>query len=165
MLIALVALAGTAQAAELTLYKQPNFTGEQLTLRGETGDLSGRHFQDQVSSVDVRSGRWQVCTAPNFQGNCAVLERGQYASLEQSLNHRIESVRPLAGYAQDDRGRRYADRNYDQRTYGYDERDRGAYDNGSRDERWQDRGYGQGQGYDNRGYDDRGYNDRGYEDR
>ena len=56
--IAVLAVAGTAQAAQLTLYKQPNFTGQALTLRGDNDDLSGAHFQDQVSSILVRSARW-----------------------------------------------------------------------------------------------------------
>jgi hypothetical protein len=155
-LLALLAVAGTAQAAELTLYKQPNFAGQQLTLRGGADDLTGRGFQDQTSSIEIQSGRWQVCTEPNFQGDCSVLERGRYPSLEQSLNHRIESARPMAGYARDDRGRRYADREYDQRMYGYDPRDRGSYDNGY--SYGNDNGqyqYGHGPGYDNHGYDGR----------
>lgn len=164
-LIALFAVAGTAQAAQLTLYKQPNFTGEALTLHHDSGDLSGAQFQDQVSSVVVRSGRWQVCTEPNFQGNCSVLEPGRYATLEQDLNHRIESVRQLAGYAVNDCGDR--DANCGPRVYGYANRDRfrgydNGYDNGWREDR---RGYGDRYGYGDRedhSYNDRFYGDRGY---
>ena len=159
-LLAALAVAGTAQAAQVTVFKQPNFTGDQLTLRGENDNLAGRSFQDQISSIEIQSGRWQFCTQPNFQGDCTTLDRGRYPSLEQALNHRIESARPLVNQAQDERGRRYADRNYDRRIYGYDERDRGSYDNG-RDES----GYGYGQGYDNRGYGDRSYDNRGYDNR
>lgn len=146
--IAVLAVAGTAQAAQLQLFKQPNFTGEALTLRSDTDDLTGAHFQDQVSSVVVQSGRWQVCTAPNFQGDCQVLEPGRYATLDQSLNHRIESARQLAGYARDERGRSYADEGNgrDRRYNGYDNRDeaRDYRDNRDyRDERdsraWDDR--------------------------
>src|SRR5690349_19858083 len=68
LIMAAIAVAGTAQAAQVTLFKQPNFSGEALTLHSDTDDLSGSHFQDQVSSVVVQSGRWQVCTMPNFQG-------------------------------------------------------------------------------------------------
>jgi hypothetical protein len=128
--IAVLAVAGTAQAAELTLFKQPNFTGQALTLRGDNDDLSGAHFQDQVSSILVRSGRWQLCTQPNFQGDCQVLEPGRYASLEQTLNHRIESARHLAPQASNERAYRYADegerrdRGYNGYN-GYDNRDEG----------------------------------------
>ena len=169
-LIALFAVAGTAQAAQLTLYKQPNFTGEALTLHNDSNDLSGAHFQDQVSSVVVGSGRWQVCTQPNFQGNCSVLEPGRYNTLEQDLNHRIESVRQLAGYAANDCGDRnvncgprhygYANRDERFRGYGNDWRDNNGNGNGY-DSRWNDR---QGYGNERYGYtdrEDRSYGDRG----
>jgi hypothetical protein len=38
-----------------------------------------------------------VCTRPKFNGHCEVLGPGRYSKLEQSLNHRIESVRPVTG--------------------------------------------------------------------
>jgi hypothetical protein len=143
-LLALLALYGTAQAAELTLFKQPNFTGDALTLRNETQDLAGAGFQDQASSVVVRSGRWQVCTSPDFQGDCAVLGPGRYPSLEQNLNHRIESARLVPGYAENERDRSYADRDSRDRGYnGYDNgtayRDRGYNGSESRDRSWENR--------------------------
>ena len=168
-LLALFAVAGTAQAAQVTLFKQPNFSGEALTLHGDSSDLTGSQFQDQTSSVVVRSGRWQVCTQPNFQGSCSVLEPGRYASLQQDLNHRIESVRQLAGYAVNDCGDRNV--NCGPRHYGHayrDERFRG-YD-GSRDSGYDNRERDYRQGYDDRSYSgdrsyygDRSYgSDRGY---
>jgi len=89
-----VALGG--QAAEMRVFKQPNFTGDSITLNGEMRDLGGRGFQDQVSSLVVRSGRWQVCTQPDFGGDCVTLERGEYPSLDSRLMHRIESARVVA---------------------------------------------------------------------
>jgi hypothetical protein len=157
--IAVLAVAGTAQAAELTLFKQPNFTGQALTLRGENDDLSAASFQDQVSSIVVRSGRWQVCTQPNFQGDCEVLGPGRYASLEQKLNHRIESARHLAGYARDERGHRYADEGnwrdrgyngYDNRDDARDDRDRRGWDeryNAPQEPRYDDSRDGEGYRY------------------
>jgi hypothetical protein len=111
-LIRLSALAafsiGTAAAAEITLFKQPNFSGEALTLRDDATHLGNRGFLDQVSSIDVKSGQWQFCTQPDFKGDCVVLDRGRYPSLEQTLNHRIESVREVT---------RHADRGRDERYY------------------------------------------------
>ena len=51
----------------------------------------------------MRSGRWQVCSQPNFAGDCQVLERGQYASLPAQLNGRIESLREVSQVAEADR--------------------------------------------------------------
>ena len=147
-LIAAGLLAGAAQAAEMTVFKQPNFAGDSVTIRDGATDLARPGFQDQISSIVVNSGRWEVCTQPNFQGDCQVLEPGRYATLDQSLNHRIESARQLAGYARDERGRSYADEGNgrDRRYNGYDNRDeaRDYRDNRDyRDERdsraWDDR--------------------------
>ncbi|HET9576338.1 MAG TPA: beta/gamma crystallin-related protein [Usitatibacter sp.] len=103
--LALALAAGFAQAAEMSVFKQPSFSGDALTLHGDNPNLAANGFQDQVSSVIVNSGRWEVCTQPNFQGDCAVLERGQYPALEQRLNHRIESAREVSHYANRDNGR------------------------------------------------------------
>src|SRR5262245_521757 len=100
MLLAGFALAGVAQAAEMTVYKQPNFNGASLTLRGDSGNLANQGFHDQVSSIQVRSGSWQVCTQPNFAGECVTLGPGSYGALEQRLNHRIESVREVSQIAE-----------------------------------------------------------------
>ena len=88
LFLAAIAAAGVAQAAEITIYKQPNFAGEQLTLRDTTGNLSG-NFTDQASSAIVRGGRWQVCTQPNFQGDCLTLEPGQYTRLDAGYAQRF----------------------------------------------------------------------------
>ena len=107
--LALAALlfAGAAQA-EVTLYQQPNFGGERLTLRDETGNLQGTALYDRASSIRVHSGDWEFCSLPNFKGDCVTLRAGEYASLDQRLNHRVESVRRVGGY--DDRQGRRGDR-------------------------------------------------------
>lgn len=113
--VALSLGAGAAHAASIKLYKQPNFAGPALTVDGEKGNLQGTGYYDQVSSIVVDSGRWQVCSQPNFQGDCMILERGQYATLDPKINHRIESVREVAPVVAEkregrDRDGRYADR-------------------------------------------------------
>jgi beta/gamma crystallin len=106
--LAVALAAGAAQAAEMTVFKQPGFSGDALTLRGDNTDLAANGFLDQISSVVVRSGRWEVCTQPNFQGDCMTLDRGEYPRLEQRLNHRIESARDLTRVAESERyGNRY----------------------------------------------------------
>jgi hypothetical protein len=109
-LIAAALFAGAAQAAEMTLFKQPNFSGGALTLHGQAVNLASNGFQDQASSLVVRSGRWEVCTQPDFQGDCVTLDRGEYPALEQRLNHRIESAREMSRDAESSPyGDRYAE--------------------------------------------------------
>ena len=142
-LLAAGLVAGVAQAAEMTVFKQPNFTGDAITLRDDATNLSGHGFQDQISSIVVRSGRWEVCTQPNFQGDCVSLEPGRYTALDARLNHRIESVREVTRYADNDRhfgekyvyrgghrygerrDDRYADNRYADNRYGSDRNWRG----------------------------------------
>ncbi|MGE5093796.1 MAG: beta/gamma crystallin-related protein [Betaproteobacteria bacterium] len=92
---ACIGLVLPAAAGEITVYKQPQFGGERLDLRGGAVDLAGAGFHDQISSIVVRSGRWEVCTQPRFAGDCMVLEPGAYPALETRINHRIESVREM----------------------------------------------------------------------
>ena len=99
LLAASLALAGVAQAAEITIYKQPNFSGGDQTFNRDMTSLQGTGVYDQSKSIVVRSGQWQACSQPNFQGDCLVLSRGQYASLPQQLNGRIESVREVSQVA------------------------------------------------------------------
>ena len=98
-----VMLAGAAQAAELTLYTQPEFAGRQMTFQRESRDLANSGIVDQASSAVVRSGRWEVCTQPHFGGDCMILGRGHYPRLDARIFHRIESVRELAPVALEER--------------------------------------------------------------
>ena len=119
LLLATFALAGAAQAATIHIYKQPNFTGGQVTLDGAATNLASQGILDQASSL-VLDGSWELCTQPNFAGDCRVLPSGRYATLDQALNHRIESVRPVPGKrdARADGSRDYAGRDRDGRDRG-----------------------------------------------
>lgn len=75
------------------IWAQPNFSGKTIRLTGETHDLTPHGMQDQASSIVVHEGTWEFCTQPNFRGTCVQLQRGTYPTLEQELNHRVESVR------------------------------------------------------------------------
>jgi Beta/Gamma crystallin len=101
--LAALGFAGAAQAAELTLYEHPHFAGAQLTLRGWTSDISRLGFNDRTSSLVIDSGRWEVCTGADFKGTCVTLTRGEYPTLDRSLNDRISSARELDSHG-DQRG-------------------------------------------------------------
>ena len=92
---AVATLFAGAALADVTVYNRNHFAGPSLTLRGEQRDLEGSGFYDSISSIEVHQGRWQFCSQPDFAGDCAVLGPGRYPTLDRSLNHRIESVRPV----------------------------------------------------------------------
>jgi hypothetical protein len=100
LLVAGLAVAGVAQAADITIYKQPNFAGGEMTFSRDMPNLAGTAVYDQSKSIVVRSGRWQACSQPNFQGDCMLIESGQYASLPPQINGRIESLREVSQVAE-----------------------------------------------------------------
>ena len=126
----------------VVIYSQPNFSGKSVDLKGDAATLVPHGIQDQASSIKIRAGRWEFCSQPNFAGDCVTLARGDYPTLEQKLNHRIESVREVDRVVADRgngdaRWREYAnrERDYDHRernnaTREY--RERGDYNNDRR---------------------------------
>lgn len=111
-LAAATLLSASAYAAGLTIYTQPDFTGQQHAFRADAGSLVHSGVEDQASSARIDSGQWQLCTQPNFAGDCMTLGPGDYSRLDERLFHKVESVRRVGG---DERSRRYS------RYSGYDE--------------------------------------------
>jgi len=122
-LISALLVAGAAQA-DVTLYKQPNFRGGDLTLRGSTANLQGSGFYDNTASIVIENGRWEFCSQPEFRGDCVTLGPGRYGTLDRNLTNRIESVRPLQvrgdrdGDGRPDRWREHYGRNGSMELYG-----------------------------------------------
>ncbi len=100
-------LAAGLASADVTVYRQPSFSGPGLDVSGTTTDLKGSGFYDNISSIEVHSGRWEFCSLPNHRGDCRVLEPGRYSVLPQVLNHRIESIRPIDRVAYRERSAPY----------------------------------------------------------
>jgi hypothetical protein len=101
----------TASAGELTLFAGPGFQGREMTLRGETRNLTDVGFNDRASSMIVRSGRWEVCVDADFRNECRVYEPGEYGTLDR-MGNGISSAREIGG------GRGNDDRRGDGRGHG-----------------------------------------------
>jgi hypothetical protein len=104
--IASALLMGAAQAAEITIFTQPTFTGRSITIDGQARHLGS--FAGLASSIVVSSGRWEACTLPDFRGDCTIIEQGQYSRLEPRYINRIASLRPIDPLASLPRERIYA---------------------------------------------------------
>lgn len=90
-----------AGAAAVTLYQHIDFRGSSAQFNGVAVDLSQQGFNDEASSIEVRSGRWEFCMDANFAGQCFVLGVGRHAVPSQ-FNDKISSLRP-AGAVMDNR--------------------------------------------------------------
>ncbi len=85
-------------SAQVTLYERGNLRGQVFTANWNVNDLTRYGFNDRASSLVVQSGQWEVCEHDNFQGQCAILRPGQYATLKaMGLNNSISSLRRVQG--------------------------------------------------------------------
>jgi Beta/Gamma crystallin len=85
----------SAWAGEIVLYEHGRFRGRAETYFNQVQDLAQMRFANDVSSVIVRQGTWELCSEPGFRGECKVLEPGEYSQID-SLNDRVRSVRELS---------------------------------------------------------------------
>jgi hypothetical protein len=81
-------------AQELVLFSGKDFKGRNVTLHKDAGNFERLGFNDQVSSLRVRHGKWELCTDRDFGGHCRVFEPGDYSSLGRD-NNVYSSARPF----------------------------------------------------------------------
>jgi hypothetical protein len=85
--------------AAVELFEHNDYAGRSVAINGSP-DLSNRGFNDKVSSVIIRSGRWEFCTDADFRGRCITLGPGSYRDIgQQGLNDQISSFRVSGGNA------------------------------------------------------------------
>lgn len=83
--------------AAITLYRDDFFTGSSLGVNRSLRDLSDVYFNDEVSSIRIRSGTWEICTDSRFRGRCEIVN-GDVRSLGTlRFNDRISSIRRIDG--------------------------------------------------------------------
>lgn len=89
-LIALPALAG-----EIKLFEHSRFRGRSETYFNQVPDLAQMRFANEASSLIIKQGTWELCSQPNFRGDCQVYEPGEYSQID-NLNDRVRSIRELS---------------------------------------------------------------------
>lgn len=133
-LLAASLLGQVATAGELHLFSREDFRGQRVVIAdGAASNFTDFGFNDRASSIVVRSGTWELCEHKDFQGHCAVFERGEYPDLRR-FNNNFSSAREIE--RRHDRGQGHA--------YGRDERDerwREEWREDRRDERREERRY------------------------
>lgn len=79
------------------LYEHGDYNGRSISSNG-SANLSREGFNDRVSSIVIRSGRWEFCTDADYRGRCTTLGPGSYGNLgTMGLNDEISSLRPTSG--------------------------------------------------------------------
>ena len=83
----------------MILFKRDEYRGtEILVLSTSTSDLRNDSFNDDVSSLIITGGTWQLYSETNYQGSSITLGPGHYptaSSLYPIANDDLSSVRLL----------------------------------------------------------------------
>lgn len=93
-----LALTSAAQAqpfrgGSATLYDQPNFQGNSVTITQSAPDLGKWRFNDRAQSARFE-GRWLICEHDEFKGRCQEV-RGEVANLHTlGLMAQVSSLEP-----------------------------------------------------------------------
>src|SRR5512142_865455 len=89
----------TSYAAELTLFSNDGFRGEQFRANDTIVNLANSGFNDRAQSAVIRDGVWQLCDDAYFRGRCVTLQPGRYASLrDMGLDNSVSSAREVSDW-------------------------------------------------------------------
>lgn len=78
----------------ITLYKDALYRGSRFTASSAVANLRWSGIDNNTSSFRL-TGRWQLCSAPNFRGRC-IVRTGNDSNLDRDgFNDTISSIRPL----------------------------------------------------------------------
>ena len=83
-------------ASTAVFYELEGFRGSSFTAHESIWNLDRMGMQNRAGSVEVRSGRWDVCEDPRFGGHCMQLQPGRYPSVgSMGLADRVASTRAM----------------------------------------------------------------------
>lgn len=83
------------QYADIVLYEDSNFSGRAMPVNGNLVSFSQTGLNDEISSIRVNQGRWQICTDAGFNGRCEVITRSTNALNNIRMNDNISSIRRI----------------------------------------------------------------------
>jgi hypothetical protein len=79
--------------AAVQMFEHADYAGRSISSNG-TANLANQGFNDRVSSIVIRSGRWEFCSDADYRGRCVTLGPGSYGKLDSyDLNDAISSLR------------------------------------------------------------------------
>ena len=85
---------GGGYGTGITVFTNPNFTGQSVSFRNDTPDLRGYSLNDKISSLEIGNGEsWEVCQDINYANRCQVFSGSVSNLRDMGWNDRISSLR------------------------------------------------------------------------
>jgi hypothetical protein len=88
--------AGGPGKVGLIVFENPNYGGMRLEVAGSVPDLSPWPLNDEITSVRVLSGKWQLCAGRDFSGQCWTITADSPNIINIGANDKVTSIRKLA---------------------------------------------------------------------
>lgn len=80
----------------VTVYTNPDFSGQSASFRDDTPTLVPYGLNDKISSIEIPYGEtWEVCQDVNYANQCQVLSDGVSDLRDMGWNDRISSLRRI----------------------------------------------------------------------
>jgi hypothetical protein len=76
---------------EISIFSEPNFGSAPVTTSEDQAQLSESGWADQIASLQIKSGTWEIFTDEQFGGQSMRLQPGQYPTLEVDFDRQIGS--------------------------------------------------------------------------
>lgn len=81
----------------ITVYGDRDYRGQSQSFNSEIANLGRSGLNDQISSIEINGGAWEVCSDAYFRGDCQVITSSTRNLNNTYLNDRISSMRPARG--------------------------------------------------------------------
>ncbi len=92
---ALSLTAAQARGPGIILYQEDRFGGDSRAISEDQPDLDWIHFDDRVSSVEVRHGVWELCEHSHYRGRCVTIDHDVGKLSRIGFDDRASSVRRI----------------------------------------------------------------------
>ncbi|HEY0302601.1 MAG TPA: beta/gamma crystallin-related protein, partial [Rhizomicrobium sp.] len=66
--------ADAARRGGLIVYQEDRFGGDSRVISDDAANLDWIHFDDRISSVEVKRGTWELCEHAHFRGRCITVD-------------------------------------------------------------------------------------------
>jgi hypothetical protein len=102
MVMSMFVLSASAQSRRnggtgITVFTNPDFSGDSVTFRSDTPDLRGYSLNDKISSLEITDGAsWEVCQDINYANRCQVFSGSVSNLRSMGWNDRISSLRRVS---------------------------------------------------------------------
>ena len=77
----------------VVIFEHGNYKGRAEPVNGNVPNLKDLRMNDNISSIIIRSGSWQICDGPNYQGRCETISANTPKLNGIRLNDNISSIR------------------------------------------------------------------------